>query len=138
MLLTRKSNTADRSSPGHVSSGLSSSLANSLARALPTMDRRGFLKRSGIGIGAGIAVTQLGLIQKARADESKAPGAAGGKKLEVKRTVCTHCSVGCASMPSSRTACGFARSRCSIRRSISARTAPRVLHCASTATANTV
>ena len=57
------------------------------------MDRRGFLKRSGIGVGAGIAASQLGLIQKAKAaDGSKADGA----KIEVRRTVCTHCSVGCA------------------------------------------
>ncbi len=90
MLLTRKSNAAERSS-----ARFSSSLADSLSRALPTMDRRGFLKRSGIGIGAGIAAAQLGLIQKAKA----ADGAKGGdgKKIEVKRTVCTHCSVGCAS-----------------------------------------
>src|SRR3546814_3601371 len=60
------------------------------------MDRRGFLKRSGIGIGAGIAVSQLSLIQKAKAAEDGKAAATGGK-IEVKRTVCTHCSVGCAS-----------------------------------------
>ncbi|HWU98563.1 MAG TPA: molybdopterin-dependent oxidoreductase, partial [Oxalicibacterium sp.] len=97
MLLTRKSNAAGSNASGRPSSALSSSLAGSLARALPTMDRRSFLKRSGIGIGAGVAVTQLGLIQKARAaEDGKAPGAAGNK-IEVRRTVCTHCSVGCAS-----------------------------------------
>ncbi len=97
MLLTRKSNAAGSNASGRPSSALSSSLASSLARALPTMDRRSFLKRSGIGIGAGVAVTQLGLIQKARAaEDGKAPGAAGNK-IEVRRTVCTHCSVGCAS-----------------------------------------
>ncbi|WP_076591136.1 formate dehydrogenase subunit alpha [Herminiimonas arsenitoxidans] len=90
MLLTRKSNAVERS-PAR----FSSSLADSLSRALPTMDRRGFLKRSGIGIGAGIAAAQLGLIQKAKAAEGGA--AAGGSKIEVKRTVCSHCSVGCAS-----------------------------------------
>ena len=86
MLLTRKTNAVERSS-----ARFSSSLADSLSRALPTMDRRGFLKRSGIGSGAGIAAAQLGLIQKAKA----ADGAKGadGKKIEVKRTVCTHCSV---------------------------------------------
>ena len=90
MLLTRKSNAVERS-PAR----FSSSLADSLSRALPTMDRRGFLKRSGIGIGAGIAAAQLGLIQKAKAAEGGK--SADGKKIEVKRTVCTHCSVGCAS-----------------------------------------
>jgi formate dehydrogenase major subunit len=91
MLLTRKGQPGQRSPSNH----FSSSLADSLSRALPTMDRRAFLKRSGIGVGAGIAASQLGLIEKARAaDDGKA---ASGAKIEVKRTVCTHCSVGCAS-----------------------------------------
>ncbi|MDO9194310.1 MAG: molybdopterin-dependent oxidoreductase, partial [Undibacterium sp.] len=88
MLLTRKGDAGTRTA-----NRFSSSLADSLSRALPTMNRRGFLKRSGIGVGAGIAASQLGLIQKAKAaDGSKA----GGAKIEVRRTVCTHCSVGCA------------------------------------------
>ncbi|MBC3878734.1 MULTISPECIES: formate dehydrogenase subunit alpha [unclassified Undibacterium] len=88
MLLTRKGDAASRAQ-----TRFSSGLAESLARALPTMDRRGFLKRSGIGVGAGIAASQLGLIKKAKASVS---GAATGGKIEVRRTVCTHCSVGCA------------------------------------------
>ncbi|NMM27733.1 MAG: formate dehydrogenase subunit alpha [Glaciimonas sp.] len=88
MLLTRKSDAGSRSH-----SRFTSSLAASLSRALPTMDRRLFLKRSGIGVGAGIAAAQLGLIQKAKA---AVEGKAVGAKIEVKRTVCTHCSVGCA------------------------------------------
>ncbi|RJG07458.1 formate dehydrogenase [Noviherbaspirillum cavernae] len=89
MLLTRKGQSGQRS-PNR----FSSSLTDTLSRALPTMDRRTFLKRSGIGVGAGIAATQLSLIRKAgAADEGKAPGTG---KIEVRRTVCTHCSVGCA------------------------------------------
>ncbi|MES2537633.1 MAG: formate dehydrogenase subunit alpha [Pseudomonadota bacterium] len=88
MLLTRKGHAGPRSN-----TRFSSSLADSLSRALPTMDRRMFLKRSGIGVGAGIAASQLGLIQKAKAASGTA---ASGGKIEVKRTVCTHCSVGCA------------------------------------------
>ncbi|MFT5644399.1 MAG: formate dehydrogenase major subunit [Janthinobacterium sp.] len=87
MLLTRKGQSGQRSN-----TRFSSSLASTLARAMPTMDRRLFLKRSGIGVGAGIAASQLGLIQKARATDA----ATSGAKIEVKRTVCTHCSVGCA------------------------------------------
>ena len=85
-------NAADIVRPG-AATGLSASLAASLSRALPTMDRRGFLKRAGVGVGAGIAATQLVLIQKA-----KAATGAGAKdaKIVVRRTVCTHCSVGCA------------------------------------------
>ncbi|NDP41620.1 MAG: formate dehydrogenase subunit alpha [Aromatoleum sp.] len=60
---------------------------------LSTMDRRTFLKRSGLVAGAGAFASQLpyGTIGKA---EAAAEGDA--IKREVKRTVCTHCSVGCA------------------------------------------
>ncbi len=88
MLLTRKGDAGIRAQ-----NRFSSSLADSLSRALPTMDRRGFLKRSGIGVGAGIAASQLGLIQKVGAADS---AKAETSKIEVRRTVCTHCSVGCA------------------------------------------
>jgi formate dehydrogenase major subunit len=95
MLLTRKGQSGQGASTRSPSNRFSSSLADSLSRALPTMDRRKFLKRSGIGVGAGIAATQLGLIERAKAaDDGKA---AAGAKIEVRRTVCTHCSVGCAS-----------------------------------------
>jgi len=90
MLLTRKNRDAERA-PDR----FSSSLAASLSRALPTMDRRGFLKRSGIGIGAGLALSQLELIRKAKAADDGKP--ATERKVEVRRTVCSHCSVGCAS-----------------------------------------
>src|SRR5436190_11364597 len=55
-----------------------------------TMDRRTFLKRSGLVAGAGAFASQLpyGVIGKADAKDE-----AG--QVEVKRTVCTHCSVGC-------------------------------------------
>jgi len=55
-----------------------------------TMDRRTFLRRSGIGVGAGAVATQMpfNIIERA-----EAKGESG--KLEVKRSVCTHCSVGC-------------------------------------------
>ena len=88
MLLTRKGRTG---SPSSIR--FSSGLADGLARALPTMDRRMFLKRSGIGVGAGLAVSQLGLIQKVKAADGQKNA---GARVEVKRTVCTHCSVGCA------------------------------------------
>jgi len=90
MLLTRKSTDSGSST----SSALVGSLARGVARAIPTMDRRKFLRRSGLGVGAGIAATQLTLVRKAQAN-APAAGAAGGK-IEVKRTVCGHCSVGCA------------------------------------------
>ncbi|MDT7838683.1 formate dehydrogenase subunit alpha [Aquabacterium sp. OR-4] len=90
MLLTRRSTST---SPN--ASGLVNSLARGVARAVPTMDRRAFLRRSGMGVGAGIAASQLTLVKKVQAADAKA-AADGGKKVEVKRTVCGHCSVGCA------------------------------------------
>jgi len=87
MQLQRRSGAA--AAPG----GLTASLARGVRSALAsTMDRRSFLKRSGIGIGAGAAAGALSfdMIGKAEAQQ------AGAAKIEVKRTVCTHCSVGCA------------------------------------------
>jgi formate dehydrogenase major subunit len=95
MLLTRKTTgEGATSSPRTLVDGL----ARGLSRALPTMDRRKFLRRSGMGLGVGITATQLTLVRKANAADPAAPAAAaaGGAKIEVKRTVCTHCSVGCA------------------------------------------
>jgi formate dehydrogenase major subunit len=84
MLLTRKSN-------GSVSP--QSRLAQGLAGvAGKTIDRRAFLKRSGITAGAGAVAAQLPF---SMIGEATAEDAAAGK-TEVKRTVCTHCSVGCA------------------------------------------
>src|SRR5512143_347503 len=60
-----------------------------------TIDRRTFLKRSGVTAGAAAFAAQLpyGAIGKAEA----APAAAqAGSGEQVRRTVCTHCSVGCA------------------------------------------
>ena len=94
MSLTRKSN-APQSSRSVPSSRLIGSLARGLKAAVPTMDRRTFLKRSGVGVGAGIAASQLSLVQKAVAEPSKAM-LDGKGKIEVKRSICTHCSVGCA------------------------------------------
>ncbi|MCF8180925.1 MAG: formate dehydrogenase subunit alpha [Limnohabitans sp.] len=92
MSLIRKSN----STSSQVPSQLIGSLSRGLRAAVPTMDRRAFLKRSGIGVGAGIAATQLNMLQKANAADPKAAMLDGKGKIEVKRTICSHCSVGCA------------------------------------------
>jgi formate dehydrogenase major subunit len=90
MLLTRK--TSERGTAP--SSALVASLARGVQRAIPTMDRRSFLRRSGLGLGAGLATSQLTLVRKAQAAD--APAAAGDAKPVIRRTVCSHCSVGCA------------------------------------------
>ena len=58
------------------------------------LDRRAFLRRSGVVAGAGAFASQLpfSMIGKAHAAEGKAAPTV----VEVKRTICTHCSVGCA------------------------------------------
>ncbi|HEY1325934.1 MAG TPA: formate dehydrogenase subunit alpha [Casimicrobiaceae bacterium] len=57
-----------------------------------TLDRRTFLKRSGLTAGLGAFASQLpyGTMGKAQAADDTA-----NVKREIHRTVCTHCSVGC-------------------------------------------
>src|SRR4051812_23998146 len=90
MLLTKKTG----STQATARSPFVHSLQRGLSSALPTMDRRAFLRRSGLGVGVGIAASQLTLVKKAHAKDNGP--AIGEGRIEVKRTVCTHCSVGCA------------------------------------------
>ncbi|HVL57973.1 MAG TPA: molybdopterin-dependent oxidoreductase [Burkholderiaceae bacterium] len=88
MLLTRK--TGERKVAG---GALAASVTRGVASAMgATMDRRSFLKRSGVGVGAGALVSGMSFEAIA---QSKG-GSAAAPKVEVRRTVCTHCSVGCA------------------------------------------
>jgi formate dehydrogenase major subunit len=90
MLLTKKSGAAAAGSR----TPFVHSLQRGMTHALPTMDRRAFLRRSGLGVGVGIAASSLTLVKKAKAADGAAGASTGG--IEVKRTVCSHCSVGCA------------------------------------------
>lgn len=94
MLLTRKPGTASHGAPSN--SGLVASLSRGVARAIPTMDRRAFLRRSGMGVGAGIAASQLLMVKKAQAADAAKAADGAAKTVQVKRTICGHCSVGCA------------------------------------------
>jgi formate dehydrogenase major subunit len=87
MLLTRKS--TNFQTTGAAQSRLTRSVSGMLGK---TIDRRAFLRRSGIALGAGAVASQLpfNIVEKTEAAQD-----AGSGKLEVKRTVCTHCSVGC-------------------------------------------
>ena len=89
MLLTKKSDSTVRAGSPFVHR-----LQRGLAQAIPTMDRRAFLRRSGLGVGVGLAASQLTLVKKSQAAGPNKGDGSG--KVEVKRTVCTHCSVGCA------------------------------------------
>ncbi|BET26010.1 formate dehydrogenase major subunit [Limnobacter thiooxidans] len=91
MLKKREDTTVGKAIPNH-----NHSLLNKIGSRLgATMDRRAFLKRSGIGVGAGAVAGSLpfGMVRKA---EAKAEGGTAGGKIEIKRTICSHCSVGCA------------------------------------------
>jgi formate dehydrogenase major subunit len=92
MLLTRKTSSRPGADPAAAASALVASLARGVRRAVPTMDRRAFLRRSGLGVGVGLAAAQLTLVKKAEAADAPA----AEKSLVVRRTVCSHCSVGCA------------------------------------------
>jgi formate dehydrogenase major subunit len=84
MLLTRKA-TSQPLPQGRLARGLGNVMAK-------TMDRRAFLKRSGVTVGAGAVASQLPFSMIGTAEAQNADAG----KVEVKRTVCTHCSVGCA------------------------------------------
>ncbi len=84
MLLTKKSSGQ--------ASGRSRLTRNVSGFVASTMDRRSFLKRSGLTVGAGAFATQLpfSMVGKAEAAAETKSG-----ETVVRRTVCTHCSVGC-------------------------------------------
>jgi len=86
MLLTRKSGSA-----GVPQSRLARGLSGVMVK---TMDRRAFLRRSGLTLGAGAVASQLPFNMIGKAEAAMEPGESGN--IEIKRTVCSHCSVGCA------------------------------------------
>ena len=87
MLLTKKSSQAAQGASS--ASPFIHSLRRGLSHALPTMDRRSFLRRSGLGVGVGIAATQLTLVRKSNAAEGAKVGI-GDTKIDDRRTNCTH------------------------------------------------
>ncbi|MDH3559516.1 MAG: molybdopterin-dependent oxidoreductase [Gammaproteobacteria bacterium] len=61
---------------------------------LTTMDRRTFLKRSGISAGGIAAASSLSLSMMHQAQATVEPAAGAGEATQI-RSICTHCSVGC-------------------------------------------
>src|SRR5205814_6645401 len=86
MMLTRKTDESSGNAPSR------STLRRLSLGRVATMDRRAFLKRSGLVAGVGAFASQLpyGPMTKAEAGDDTSTVA-----REVHRTVCTHCSVGC-------------------------------------------
>lgn len=87
-MLVKKSNRA-----AHLGTGNGPATAQGGPAAPQGMDRRAFLQRSGLaaGVGAIGAGLPFALVRPVEAAAEPKAGA-----VEVRRTVCTHCSVGCA------------------------------------------
>jgi formate dehydrogenase major subunit len=91
MMLTKKSTTT-KGSANRLMRGAAGQMSFTGA-SFSSIDRRTFLKRSGLGIGVGAFASQLpfSFVGKAQAaDEKKTAG-----DVQIKKTICTHCSVGC-------------------------------------------
>src|SRR3989440_2022243 len=82
MLIKRKDGSAGRARLQGIAAGLASGV----------LDRRTFLRRSGLTVGAGAALglMPLGSVRKAQAGPKMI-----GAPIELKKNICTHCSVGC-------------------------------------------
>jgi formate dehydrogenase major subunit len=82
MLIKRSSGEASRTKLQAVAAALVSDV----------MDRRGFLQRSGLAAGglAAVGSLPLGSVRKAQAGPADR-----GAPVEIKKNICTHCSVGC-------------------------------------------
>jgi len=71
---------------------LAASLASQSGGAL---DRRSFLRRSGLTVGGLAVVGALPLASVRKADAAAATGPQPGVAMTVRKNICTHCSVGC-------------------------------------------
>ena len=82
MLMKRRDGSAGKARLQGIAAGLASDI----------LDRRTFLRRSGLAAGAGAAIglMPLGSVRKAQAGPEKV-----GAPTEIKKNICTHCSVGC-------------------------------------------
>ncbi|MEA2997526.1 MAG: formate dehydrogenase major subunit, partial [Alphaproteobacteria bacterium] len=69
------------------------SLASTFAATTPAVDRRAFLRRSGItaGVLAALGALPLAGVRRSEAGPPPTPGV----PVELRKAICTHCSVGC-------------------------------------------
>ncbi len=56
------------------------------------LDRRAFLRNSGLAVGG---LTAAATLSGGRVEKAEAQAAAAAGKIEIKKSICTHCSVGC-------------------------------------------
>jgi formate dehydrogenase major subunit len=69
------------------------SSAIDVTTASPELDRRAFLRRSGLAAGGLAALGTLPLSGVRRAEAGPPPAA--GAAVSIRKSVCTHCAVGC-------------------------------------------
>ena len=93
-MITRKPSTARGRRPRFAHAGAATVAAAYQSGPAAGVTRRAFLKQAGIATGTFAFAADLpyNIVHEARAAASADPAV----KTEVKRTVCTHCSVGCA------------------------------------------
>ena len=110
-----------------------SSLAR-LAAHTSTLDRRAFLRRSGIAAGslAALGTIPLDTVRKAEA-AAAGPLTAGAL---IRKSVCTHCSVGCTVTAEVANGVWIGQEPSWIRRLIAARIARKAPRCANSLAAN--
>jgi formate dehydrogenase major subunit len=106
---------------------------STLAAALPVqaksaLDRRSFLRRSGLAAGslAALGVLPVGNVRKAEAGPPPPPG----EPVTIRKNICTHCSVGCTVIAEVANGVWIGQSPVGTVPSIAARTAARVQLCA--------
>src|SRR5262245_51949941 len=73
--------------------GMGAALASEASGQQGRLDRRAFLRRSGLAAGslAALGALPLGSVRQAQAGPPAAPGVA----VTIRKNICTHCSVGC-------------------------------------------
>ena len=93
------------------------------------LDRRTFLRRSGL---AGGALAALGTLPVGSVRKAEAAAVAGRRtpQVTIRKSICTHCAVGCTVTAEVPTGCGSAGAELGFARSIAARIVPRAPRCA--------
>ncbi|GIA58582.1 putative formate dehydrogenase, alpha subunit [Vibrio cholerae] len=98
------------------------------------ISRRAFMKNTSLAAGGaavGASLFTPGMIRKAQASDVDRSA-----KTEVKRTICSHCSVGWVYTLKYKTVFGLVKSRLLITHSMRAVTVQKAPHCANTDTVN--
>jgi formate dehydrogenase major subunit len=102
------------------------------------MNRRSFLKRSGISVGGIAAASSLPLSMLQKKAHAATTPAASGDASKTIRTICTHCSVGCGIEAEVENGVWTGQEPAFIIPLTVVRIVPKVPRCVNTVTANDV